>query len=311
VTIVNGSIPNISNGERSINPPAGNSPAENPPAENPPAENPPAENPPVDDPISGLIRSHFALFNLGLTFLFSLALIYLVSSSPYCVSETFCKLDFSMIFYAMLTFFCAGGLGGAVCNLRGFFEYHTEKGYLPSSFFVPYCVRPWMGAGSGLIVFFVLSFLNTALSNSNGLAWTTLSGRIPYIGLALLAGFGSPEFMERLKETAKAAFSNSSQQQLGVSSKTIGVWADGNGPENLQVNKDELVLLAGNIQKEDEFRWQIFLEGQTVSKPIGKSAAIRFSGGSAEDRLAKAKELARLRAEGEGKSDWEGLKIVT
>jgi hypothetical protein len=69
--------------------------------------------------------------------------------------------------------------------------------------------------------------------------------------------------------------------------------------------------LAGNIQKEDEFRWQIFLEGQTVSKPIGKSAAILFSGGIAEDRLAKAKELARLRAEGEGKSDWEGLKIGT
>ncbi|MGV8175762.1 MAG: hypothetical protein ACP5OU_08690 [Methanothrix sp.] len=265
---------------------------------------------PMKNSISYLIKSHFALFNLGLTFLFSIALIYLVAVSPYCYSETICKLDFSTISYAMLTFFCAGGLGGAVCNLRGFFEYYTDKGSLPDTLFVPYCVRPWMGAGSGLIAFFVLSFLNTALSNANSLAWTTFSGRIPYIGLALLAGFGSREFMDRLKETAKAAFSGSSQEQSEVSANTMATWgADGAGPENLQVNKDEIVLLAGDIEKTDEFKWRIFREGDPIPKPAGKSTAISFSGGSDEDRRAKAREQARLRAEEEGISDWETLEI--
>jgi len=265
---------------------------------------------PMKNSISYLIKSHFALFNLGLTFLFSIALIYLVAVGPYCASETDCKPDFWMIFSAMLTFFWAGGLGGAVCNLRGFFEYYTDKGSLPATLFVPYCVRPWMGAGSGLIAFFVLSFLNTALSNANSMAWTTFSGRIPYIGLALLAGFGSSEFMERLKETAKVAFSGPSQQQSEVSANTKATWgADGTGPENIQVNKDEIILLAGDIENKDEFKWQIFQEGETISKPAGKSTAISFSGGSVIDRLAKSKEQARLRAEGEGKSDWENLKI--
>jgi hypothetical protein len=124
-----------------------------------------------------LIKDHFVIFNLGLAIIFSVALIYLVAASPYG-AET--DLDYWIIIYAMATFFCAGGLGGAGCNLRGIFEYYMDKEKLPASYFEPYGVRPWMGACSGLIAFFVLSFLNTALSNSNSLAWTTFSGRIPY-----------------------------------------------------------------------------------------------------------------------------------
>lgn len=154
------------------------------------------------------IKSHFVLFNLGLAVVFSIALMLLLGYSPYCpdTPDTKCTLDFSIIFWALVTFFCAGGLGGVVCNLRGIFEYYMKNGNLPETYFVPYVVRPWMGAGCGLITFFVLSFLNTALSSSGSLAWTTLPGRIPYLGLAIVAGFGSHEFMERLKEIAKSAF---------------------------------------------------------------------------------------------------------
>ena len=254
------------------------------------------------------VRSHFVLFNLCLFIFFLAAFVYFVAASPYC-SGTTCTLDFWIIISAMITFFCAGGLGGVTCNLRGFFEYYIEKEELPASFFEPYSVRPWMGASSGLIAFFVLSFMNTALSNANTQAWTTFSGRIPYIGLAILAGFGSQEFMVRVKEIVKTTFSSSTSEKQMVSTTTIGTWAlDGTGPENIQVNKDEIVLLIGYLKDQKKFAWQIFQQGQTPSKPIGKSAAIRFSGGDAATRLAKAKEHARLRAEEEGETNWKTLE---
>jgi hypothetical protein len=268
------------------------------------------------EPLQGIInwiRLHFVVFNLGLFFFFLVVFIPLVAFSPYCpttTSTTTCTPDSWVIIWAMATFFFAGGLGGITCNLRGIFEYYYEKEFLPDSYIEPYCVRPWMGAGCGLITFFLLSFLNSALSNTNSEAWTTFSGRVPYIGLAILAGFGSHEFMERVKEIVKTTFSsNASGPQTEVSTTTIGTWdANGKGPENIQVNKDEIVLLIGKLDDKINFKWQIFQQGQTPSKPDGESVAIRFSGGNAETRLAKAREHARLRAEEEGKTNWEELE---
>jgi hypothetical protein len=74
-------------------------------------------------------------------------------------------------------------------------------------FAVPFVIRPFMGATMGLFVFFLGSFINSALSDVSTQSWATLPGRLSYIGLALLAGFGSQEFMERLKEVAKTTFS--------------------------------------------------------------------------------------------------------
>jgi hypothetical protein len=250
------------------------------------------------------IRLHFVVFNLLLFIIFLVPFISLVAFSPYC-STTPCVLNSSIIGWAMATFFCAGGLGGITCNLRGLFEYYYEKEYLPDSYIEPYCVRPWMGAGCGLITFFLLSFLNSALSNANSEAWTTFSGRIPYIGLAILAGFGSHEFMERVKEIVKTTFSsNASGPQTEVSTTTIGRWdTNGNGPESIQVDKDEVVLLIGKLDENANFKWQTYEEGQTIPKPKGKSVAFRFYGGDAQSRLAKANEHARLRDEEEGKTN--------
>lgn len=246
------------------------------------------------------IRDHFVIFNLVIAFIFSMALIYLVAASPYGAEA---PLDYNVIIYAMATFFCAGGLGGAVCNLRGIFEYYMENEKLPASYFEPYGVRPWMGACSGLIAFFVLSFLNTALSDSNSQAWTTFPGRIPYIGISLLAGFGSHEFMERVKEIVKTTFSvSANEQQNTVSATAIGKWtSEGAGPEKLDpVKEDEIVVLSG-ILEGTKYAGRIFNPKETPSKPEGKAIAIRFSGGDMEKRLASAQEYIRLRSEEEGK----------
>jgi hypothetical protein len=255
--------------------------------------------------ISNLIKTiegHFVIFNLALAFVFAMTLIYLVAASPY---RTESYINYDVIIYAMATFFCAGGVGGAACNLRGIFEYYMENEKLPASYFEPYGVRPWMGACSGLIAFFVLSFLNTALSDSNSMAWTTFPGRIPYIGISLLAGFGSHEFMERVKEIVKTTFSvSANEQQNAVSATTIGTWtSEGAGPEKLDpVKENEIVMLSGILENK-KYAGKIFNPGETPSKPEGKAIAIRFSGGDTEKRLASAQEYIRLRSEEEGKPD--------
>jgi hypothetical protein len=117
--------------------------------------------------------------------------------------------------------------------------------------------------------------------------------------------------MERVKEIVKTTFSvSASEQQKTVSATTIGTWtSEGVGPAKLDsVNNDEIVLLFG-ILRSKEYGWKIFEAGQTPFKPEGKAAAIRFSGGDAENRFASANEYVRLRAEEEGETDWKKLEI--
>jgi hypothetical protein len=58
-----------------------------------------------------------------------------------------------------------------------------------------------------LFAFFLGNFVNSSLSDASGQSWAYLSGRLPYIAVALLAGFVAQEFMQRLKEVGKTVFS--------------------------------------------------------------------------------------------------------
>jgi hypothetical protein len=68
----------------------------------------------------------------------------------------------------------------------------------------------------GLLAFFVGHLLTSTLSDTSNFTWTTLSGRLPYIGVALLAGFVSQEFAERMKAVANTLFSQSTLSQLSA-----------------------------------------------------------------------------------------------
>jgi Short C-terminal domain len=109
----------------------------------------------------------------------------------------------------LMSVLVAGTLGGSLCNLRGVFtNLQRNRGYFPARLQIPFYVRPVTGAATGLCTFFVGSLLVTSLAvDSASGSWETLPGRLPYIALALLAGFASQEFMQRLKEVAKTLFS--------------------------------------------------------------------------------------------------------
>jgi len=131
-------------------------------------------------------------------------------------SNTESRLTPEILLAVMFTMAIAGVAGGTLCNLRGLFEYGYQRGGLPSELEEPYYIRPLTGAITGLSTFFVGYLITSALSDVANLSWATLSGRLPYIGLALLAGFASQEFTERMKAVAETLFSQSNLRQLSA-----------------------------------------------------------------------------------------------
>jgi hypothetical protein len=112
-----------------------------------------------------------------------------------------------MVTYVMWAVLLAGGLGGTLSNLRGIFEYYRDYTFIPDYLELPFYIRPISGMICGLFTFFLARFFTIALSSGENISsWQTLEGMLPYIGVALLAGFASQEFMERMRETARTFF---------------------------------------------------------------------------------------------------------
>lgn len=295
----------------------------------------------------------FNMYNLVVTLLFTAALVFLVARSPYREesflaggqvgatatatgevvvdnqvaetpeegnqqSNTQLPEEIRWLLFTLLTLLAAGGLGGVLCNLRGIFKYHRARGYFPERFKIPFIIRPWMGAAVGLLTFFVASLLNSALSNAASNSWQTLSGRIPFIGLAVIAGFGSQEFMERMKEVAKTLFQEVGPEEAPVLVEQIATW---NGAESRWVMKDptqqldkvgqeELIILIGDLLGDGELHWHIFQPGERVSTPKGSATAIRVRYGNIEQRIERAYAVIELAFSSYGVLDWRKQGIA-
>ncbi len=103
--------------------------------------------------------------------------------------------------------FFAGIMGGCLYNCRGLSK-HSAAGDYHSNYDLSYYLRPLAGGISGLIVFFLLlgGAMTLNVEGAKGIAWASLLGRMPYIAFALLAGYGSHEFMLKLKDLADSLF---------------------------------------------------------------------------------------------------------
>ena len=107
---------------------------------------------------------------------------------------------------AMFTMIAAGGLAGVLRNLHGFYIHIYEDKGLPVELEQHYYLRPLTGAILGLSTLFLGHLITSALSDGGSLAWMTPKGMMPYIGIALLAGFAAPEFIGRMKAVAETLF---------------------------------------------------------------------------------------------------------
>lgn len=116
-----------------------------------------------------------------------------------------------LILFTLLTMVVAGATGGTLCNLRGLFiriGNKQEPGF-PERLEAPFYIRPFTGALTGLVSFIVAGFFAASLTlEAPSLSWVTLPGRLPFVAIAILAGFAAQEFMQKLKEVAKDIFSH-------------------------------------------------------------------------------------------------------
>ena len=118
----------------------------------------------------------------------------------------------SVFLSTMALMFCAGALGGCLYNFRGLIK-HSQHGDFEDRYALSYFLRPLSAGVSGLMVFFLLLggalTLNVGTLNAEaqGLpSWQSHIGRMPYVALSLLAGYGSQEFMMKLKDLAETLF---------------------------------------------------------------------------------------------------------
>jgi hypothetical protein len=138
-------------------------------------------------------------------------LIFVVLKTPTYQEITGASEDMvqpQIFLMTILTMFVAGVIGGCLYNYRGIIKHTADEDY-SNSYNVTYFLRPILGGISGLTVFFIL--LGGALSlNLGGKAdtrgWMTFAGRMPYIAFAILSGYASQEFMQKLKEVSKTLF---------------------------------------------------------------------------------------------------------
>jgi hypothetical protein len=164
-------------------------------------------------------------YNIATACIFLGLLIVFVAWSPYTPGpDRHAEPVAPLLLATLVTMLLAGGAGGVLCNLRGLFRWNSDVGFFPQRFEIPFYIRPITGALTGVFTFFVGHMLVSSLS-SDGLNWVSLEGRVPYIGLAFLAGFTAQEFMQKLKDVAQTTFSkdtrgNEALKGVGTTTET-------------------------------------------------------------------------------------------
>lgn len=200
-----------------------------------------------------------------------------------------CLLGFptyAPLIHTLLSVFVAGACGATLCNLRGIFKQMDQnQGEFPHRFKVPFYIRPLTGALTGLVTFFVGHLLVNSLSDASSGGWKTLEGRLPYLGVALLAGFAAQEFMQRLKEVAKTLFAveleppSRDRGRDGRGMSLQGSPAYSRGEPRMQNDFTELVAL--NIQIGD---LESAGEAQKLADILATKLAFRRANATIDDR---------------------------
>jgi hypothetical protein len=154
-------------------------------------------------------------YTLGMMILAVTAFIVLLSLLPEPKADAIEELSGNQtlrrIFLITIgVMFISGMIGGALFSIRGLAQFRPNEPY-DKRYNLAYYLSPISGGICGLVIFFLL--LGGALTlnigaDGVGSSWATFTGRMPYIAFALLAGFGSQKFMQKVKEVADTLFAN-------------------------------------------------------------------------------------------------------
>lgn len=107
----------------------------------------------------------------------------------------------------------AGAIGGCLYNMRGIMK-HGTRGRFDTNFAVTYYLSPLSGAISGLIVVVLLmgGVLTLGLGTEARQSVFDEPGRLmPFVAIAIIAGYGSTQFKRKLDELADTLFLHEEQ----------------------------------------------------------------------------------------------------
>ena len=124
------------------------------------------------------------------------------------VSDGFHRLG---IFLLVLS---SGAIGGCLYNFRGI-KKHLEKENFKSKYLLSYLLRPLSAALSGLFIFaLALSGVFVLTVGEANLHAHEVSSIMIFVSLSLLAGYGSHEFLKKVKDIMKTLFALSELERI-------------------------------------------------------------------------------------------------
>lgn len=162
---------------------------------------------------SSSVPQRIVLYNLVITGASGLVFLLLLAQMPQTEQPPF-QLLTRVFILTLGVMFAGGALGGCLYNFRGLTKHSADQDYA-TGYNLSYYLRPVSGGISGLTVFFLLlgGAMTLNLGSGSSMSWATFSGRMPYIAFAILAGYGSHEFMLKLKDLAESLFALSKKTQ--------------------------------------------------------------------------------------------------
>lgn len=109
--------------------------------------------------------------------------------------------------------FFAGSLGGGLYSIRGISKHTTYEDF-KARYRMSYLVRPLSAGICGVFVYILLvGGVLTLTLGQNVEGDLDAGGLMPYAALALLAGYGSHEFLKKVKDINSTIFALSSSEQ--------------------------------------------------------------------------------------------------
>lgn len=157
--------------------------------------------------LPGARRLKVVLYSVTMALLSSVGLALLISYAWYLQpDQSLANLTEDLRRYALVntlfTMLIAGAAGGALSNLREFLQIGRHQEGLPVRLEVPLYLRPLSGAVMGVLVFFLLQFFVAVLSvGATTQGWALLHGRLAYVAVALVVGFGVRD-LEKVRDIA-------------------------------------------------------------------------------------------------------------
>ncbi len=152
-------------------------------------------------------RRKVVIYSAGLAFASTVALTLLISYAWYLQpDQSLTGLSEQLQRYALIntlmTMLVAGAAGGALANLREFLLLGRRQNGVPVRLEVPLYLRPLSSAVMGVLIFFLLQFFVAVLSvGGTTQGWALLHGRLAYVAVALVVGFGVRD-LERARDVA-------------------------------------------------------------------------------------------------------------